>query len=159
MKLVILLTVLRALGQKHLDEAKRVTTALYEESIAAQPTAIDPLLMTAISEVESGFKMRATNWDGSCVGLTQPRVGVSTNLTAKELLNPSNNVREGARILNEKLSQCGTLPRALAAYNNGSCVPKGKAAPRVRRFVRDVLRAYEHLQMELRFRDRTHRVI
>ena len=158
MKIVILLTVLRALGQRHLDEAKRVSEALYEESLAA-PTAIDPLLMTAIAGVESGFKSQARNRDGQCVGLTQPRIGVSTRLTAKQLLNPSNNVREGARILNEKLLKCGTLPRALAAYNSGSCVPKGEAAPRVRRYVRDVLKAYEHLQLELHLRDQAHRVI
>ncbi len=150
MKVIILLAILRTLGPKHVTEAKRVATAIYEESRAAEPTAIDPLLMTAIVGVESGFRSNACNWDGTCVGLTQPRIGVSTKLTARQLLNPSNNVREGARILNEKLAKCGTLPAALAAYNNGSCVPRGKAAQRVRRFVRDVLKSYEHLQLELR---------
>ena len=148
MKIVILLTVFRVLGPKHFDEAKRVATALYEESLGA-PVAIDPLLMTVIAEVESHFNARAVNGDGQCVGLTQVRVGVSTKLSHEQLLDPRKNVREGVRILQEKLLQCGTLTGALAAYNSGSCEPSGKAAPRVLRYVREVLTKYVHLQLEL----------
>lgn len=158
MKVVILLTVLRVLGQKHFDEAQRVATALYEQSLDAS-VPVDPLLMTAIAEIESGFHARAVNRDGQCVGLTQVRVGVSSKLSREKLFEPRNNIREGVRILQEKLLQCGTLPRALAAYNSGRCAPRGSAARRARRYVSDVLTKYEHLQLRLTARVQPGRTI
>lgn len=153
MKVVILLTVFRVLGPKHFDEAKRVATAIYEQSLTAQ-VPMDPLLMTAIVDVESGFDARAVNGDGKCVGLAQVRAGVSSKLSHEQLLDPRNNVREGVRILEEKLLQCGTLPGALAAYNSGSCDisdarERTAVGRRVLRYVRIVLTKYEHLQLQL----------
>lgn len=145
MKIIILLTVLRALGAAHAEQALIVTNAIISESENASVT-VDPLLIAAIAGHESNFNPKAVSSDGQDHGLMQLRQGVSTHLSVRTLHDPTRNVREGIRVLNERILQCGTLPKALAAYNTGVCSPTGRVGVRARRYVRAVLRDYEALR-------------
>ncbi len=147
MKLAILLAVLRVLGPKHAEQATKVANAIIEESLSSVPP-VDPLLITAIAKAESSFNVKAENFDHQCIGLMQPRRGTSTQKTRKELKDPHVNIREGIRILDEKIVQCGTLPKALRAYNQGSCSPSGKAGKVARHFSNTVILIYERLREE-----------
>lgn len=148
MKLAILLAILRVLGVKHAKEAERITDQIISKSEASS-TAVDPLLIAAIVGHESRFHSKAISKDGHDIGLMQLRQGSSTMLSIKALQNPGTNLEIGIELLNLYVAQCGTLPKALTAYNTGKCEPKKKAvARRARAYVDAVLRDYEALREE-----------
>ncbi len=121
---------------------------------------LDPLLIVALIEVESGYRTRARSTAGA-LGLLQVRpatakeVAVERGLAwrgAAALLEPETNVRLGTLYLAELLDQFDDLEHALAAYNRGPAaisrtLSGGGAVPRS--YVERVSQAYEDLREEI----------
>lgn len=85
---------------------------------AAKLVELDPALLMAVIDVESGGNPRAVSSKGA-TGLMQlmPRTGALHG--AHDLFDPRQNVVAGARYLRALVGQFGNLALALAAYNAG----------------------------------------
>jgi soluble lytic murein transglycosylase-like protein len=112
---------------------------------------IDPMLVRAVIEVESGFEPEAVSRVGA-QGLMQimPTTGEELGLTAP--FDPESNIEAGIRYLKQMLNQFGTVPLALAAYNAGpNAVKKHGGIPpfaETERYVQKVLSLYLRLRGE-----------
>ena len=110
---------------------------------------LDPLLVAAIVEVESGFDGRAVSPRGA-IGLMQVMPQTAEQLDVNDLYDPSGNLEAGTRYLASLLRRFdGDLVLGLAAYNAGpGAVGRfGDVPPfrETRRFTESVLRLYiEH---------------
>lgn len=103
----------------------------YEDAIAvnARTQRLDPYLVAAVVNVESGFRPDVVSSAGA-VGLMQvlPETaaqvardtGLSERVTAETLKRPGTNLRVGTRHLRALIDQYGGTDVALAAYNAGS---------------------------------------
>jgi hypothetical protein len=100
---------------------RRVARAVVEEARAA---GLDPLLVAAIIDVESGFDARARSWAGAR-GLmqlrpeTMAREAARNGMAAGDPDDPVANVRLGVRYFRRLLDLFGREDRALMAYNAG----------------------------------------
>jgi soluble lytic murein transglycosylase len=103
----------------------------YQDSIAAAARAerVDPYLVAAVINVESGFRANATSPAGA-IGLMQllpktatavaAHLGLAKRMDATTLKVPADNIRVGTAYLGELLRQYkGDERLALAAYNAG----------------------------------------
>ena len=79
---------------------------------------IDPKLLLAVIEVESGFNPNAVSPVGA-VGLMQLMPDTGSAMRAVNLFDPEENVIAGAKYLSIQLNKFGSLELALAAYNAG----------------------------------------
>ncbi len=121
---------------------------------------LDPLLIVALIEVESGYRTRARSAAGA-LGLLQVRPATAREVAAERglawrgpaaLLEPETNVRLGTLYLAELLDQFDDLEHALAAYNRGPAAISrtlngGGTVPRS--YVERVSQAYEDLREEI----------
>lgn len=82
---------------------------------------LDPLLLTAIIRVESGFNTSAVSPKGA-LGLMQvmPATGERYGIAKKQLLDPMTNIRTGAKYLVDLAGMFGNqIDLVLAGYNAG----------------------------------------
>ena len=138
------------------DEVRRdlVAQLPYGEAIwrAGRRWGVDPLLLAAMVEAESGFNPEAVSVQGA-LGLMQvlPETAALYR-PASDLLDPQVNLEVGARYIASQLEQFdGDVPLALAAYNSGpGNVIRFAGIPpfaETRYYVRRVLASYiAHLQ-------------
>ena len=116
---------------------------------SARSHGLDPLLVAAVVQVESGFDGRAVSPRGA-IGLMQVMPGTADELDVNDLYSPSGNLEAGTRYLASLLRRFdGDLVLGLAAYNAGpGAVGRfGDLPPfrETRRFTDSVLRLYiEH---------------
>jgi soluble lytic murein transglycosylase-like protein len=107
---------------------------------------LDPALLRAVIKVESDFRPDAVSRKGA-VGLMQLTPDTAVTLRVRDINDPLQNIRGGARQLRHLLNLYeDDLALALAAYNAGIHRVKGGRIPRIletRRYVRKVLRYYE----------------
>lgn len=90
---------------------------------------VDPKLVTAMVEVESGFEARAVSSKGAA-GLMQIMPGTGKDLGLADAFDGANNLEAGIRYLRRLLDAYGDVRLALAAYNAGPArVQKGGAVP------------------------------
>lgn len=99
----------------------RIETVLTAAEEAGRDRGIDPLLIVAITAVESGFNHRAVSHMGA-QGLMQviPRyhqdkIGKKRGKNA--LFDPEFNIHVGTQVLQETITRYGNVQRALQAYN------------------------------------------
>jgi len=89
-----------------------------EITAAAAKTGLDPRLIAAVIQQESGGRATAVSPAGA-QGLMQLMPGTSRGLGVTNPLDPGQNIMGGATYLQQLLAQFGTLEKALAAYNAG----------------------------------------
>jgi len=116
----------------------------------AQSHGIEPALLLAVISAESGFRARAISPKGA-QGLMQLMPATARRLGVRDPFDPEQNVRGGARYLNELLRLFDNdLRLALAAYNAGedAVMRHGRAIPpypETRQYVARVLSRYDTL--------------
>lgn len=104
-------------GKSSLSE-RRMAMAPHIQQVAQQH-AMDPALISAVAEVESGFNTKAVSPKGA-VGLMQliPKTAAEYGVTNSS--DAQQNLDGGTRYLKDLLAaHNGNLPLALAAYNAG----------------------------------------
>lgn len=117
---------------------------------AARLHGLDPTLMAALVKVESGFNPKAKGSDGAS-GLTQLQPRTASRLGVRNIHDPLENLKGGARYLAKCMSLFGNEEVALLAYNRGpGAVKKMKGAhakAKSSAFVRKVKHAQRGFQM------------
>ncbi len=83
----------------------------------AQKYGLDPTLLAGVAKVESGYNPGAVSGAGA-QGLMQLMPGTARGLGVNPL-DPAQAIDGAARLLSRDLSEFGSLPLALAAYNAG----------------------------------------
>lgn len=122
-------------------------------SIAAERHEVDPFLVAAVVEAESGFRPQAVSPRGA-VGLMQVLPATGSSLGARNLADPHVNLDAGSRYLRRLLrTYDGNLELALAAYNAGPAAVEryGGMPPfrETRAYVRKVMRLYQKHQRSI----------
>jgi soluble lytic murein transglycosylase-like protein len=113
---------------------------------AARQTGVAISFLTAVAEVESGFRPDAVSPSGAR-GLLQVLPSTARDLGI-ELGEPSADVLAGAEYLHEMLARFSTVEEALAAYNAGPAAVSaagGIPSSETRAYVNDVLRRWHRL--------------
>ncbi len=114
--------------------------------VAADAHNLDPALVAAVVEMESGFDASAVSPVGA-MGLMQIMPGTAADLGLLEPFDAAANLDAGAEYLAWLIDRYGSAELALAAYNAGPgrvdacrCIPQNGETPG---YVRDVLAAAE----------------
>jgi hypothetical protein len=101
-------------------------------SRSARNHGVDPRLITAMIEVESGFSLTAVSPKGA-MGPMQLMPGTARDMGLKDPFDPSGNVEAGTRYFKEMLNRFGDATLALAAYNAGPArVEACKGVPNIK---------------------------
>jgi soluble lytic murein transglycosylase-like protein len=119
---------------------------------AGRKFEIDPMFLTAVTFVESSFRVKAKSCK-EARGLMQLRPIVTRHHGVTDPWDPHQNIMAGAAYLRTCFQRYDRHPNstylALAAYNIGpGPVPKLHASPAAKRFVKKVLRVYNRLTDE-----------
>ncbi len=117
---------------------------------ASSDTGVDAKLLHAVISVESGYNQRAVSPKGA-TGLMQLLPSTARRYGTVNLLDPSENIRAGARYLRDLLGMFdNNMELALAAYNAGenAVIRHGRRLPpyaETRRYVPLVVAHYQRL--------------
>ena len=113
---------------------------------AARRHGLDPALVMAVAQVESGLQAAAVSPKGA-QGLMQLMPATAASLGVSDPFDPAQNLDGGARHLGSLLQRYdGDLKRALAAYNAGEAAVTRHGGippyPETRSYVKSVLSRY-----------------
>jgi hypothetical protein len=117
----------------------------------APSSGLEPQLLLAVISAESGFRAKAVSPKGA-QGLMQLMPATARRLGVTDPFDPEQNVRGGARYLNELMRMFNDdLRLALAAYNagEGAVLRHGRAIPpypETRQYVTRVMERYTALR-------------
>jgi hypothetical protein len=114
---------------------------------AATKAGIDPRLLAAITQAESGFNPNALSGAGA-IGLTQLMPGTAAGLGV-DPTDPAANLDGGACYISGQLDSFGRVDLAVAAYNAGPGAVRQAGGvpdyPETQAYVRRVLGNYQQL--------------
>jgi|GEM_PF-159782 len=115
---------------------------------AASDAGVDPALLAALVQHESGFRPDAVSHAGA-IGLAQLMPGTAAGLGVNPR-DPEENLAGGARYLREQLDRFGDVRLALAAYNAGpGRVSRAGGIPQItetQNYVERVTSTYDRLR-------------
>lgn len=139
-------------AQRDADARERnAPRAVIDRLIDANAAAfqVDPALIEAIVQNESGFDAKATSSAGAR-GLMQLMPQTAASLGVSDSYDPAQNVRGGTRYLRGLLDRFGDVELAVAAYNAGpSAVERYGGVPpyaQTQEYVRNVMARYRQLK-------------
>lgn len=121
---------------------------------AAHATQLDPALLHAVINAESGYRPLAVSSRGA-TGLMQLMPATARRLGARNTYDPEQNVMAGARYLSQLQREFnGDISLALAAYNAGPATVKrhGNVIPpytETQAYVPRVLQAYRRISKNM----------
>jgi soluble lytic murein transglycosylase len=106
---------------------------------------VDPRLVQAVMQAESGYDPRAVSRKGA-IGLMQLMPQTARQLAVTEPFSPEQNIRGGVAYLRKMLDRFGSVELAIAAYNAGpGAVERYRGVPpyaETRAYVQRVLGLY-----------------
>lgn len=85
---------------------------------AGRANGVNPALLAAVAQQESGFNARAVSPAGAR-GLMQLMPGTAAGLGVRDSFDPAQAVNGAARLLKDLIGEFGRVDLALAAYNAG----------------------------------------
>ena len=128
--------------QAALNQVKGLGPAIAK---AAQANGLDPRLVQAVVEAESGGDPAAKS-DKGAMGLMQLMPQTAQDMGLTDPYDPAQNLEGGSRYLRTMIDKFGDLPLAIAAYNAGpGAVTKAHGIPpypETQHYVRHVLDLY-----------------
>lgn len=140
----------RRLAQRLLPVPDTDTLGWIEEH--AFRADLDPKLVQAVIQVESGYNPRALSRKGA-MGLMQLMPGTARDLAVDDPWSPEQNVRGGTTYLRRLIDRFGDLELALAAYNAGpEAVVQHAGVPpfaETREYVRRIIQLFTGEDAEL----------
>ncbi|MBF0417583.1 MAG: lytic transglycosylase domain-containing protein [Magnetococcales bacterium] len=117
---------------------------------------LDPDLLRAVVATESDFNNESVSPDGA-IGLMQLMPETAKFVGVKNIHNPEQNLRGGARYLGQMLKQFPKIPHALAAYNAGpKIVERYQGVPPLTETQRYVGKVLDYYQKSSHGKQRTH---
>ncbi|TVQ97152.1 MAG: DUF4124 domain-containing protein [Desulfovibrionales bacterium] len=141
----------QSLRSRMTSSADRASIARYVDRYSQQH-GIDPLLVMAVIEIESGFNHRAVSRAGA-QGLMQIMPATQQDLGLAAPFDPAENIEAGIRYLKMLMHRFPDLSLALAAYNAGPAnVERYNGIPPFREtqnYVRKVLANYDRRRAAL----------
>ena len=112
----------------------------------ARERDLEPRLVQAVVQVESGYNRRARSNKGA-IGLMQLMPGTASDLAVSDPWDPEQNLRGGTSYLRQMIDRFGDIELALAAYNAGpEAVAKYGGIPpyeETRNYVRRILHLFD----------------
>ncbi len=125
--------------------------SIEDYKVLAEKTAkrysLDPELVKAVIEIESGWNPRAVSSRGA-IGLMQLMPDTAMDMGVRNPYDPKQNIEGGVKYLKHLLERFGDITLALAAYNAGPTVVKryGTVPPysETMLYVQDILFKYNN---------------
>jgi soluble lytic murein transglycosylase-like protein len=108
---------------------------------AADRHGVDPNLIRAVGDVESGWNTHAVS-PQNAGGVMQIIPGTADSLGVRDRFQPGDNINGGTKLLRQNFDRYGTPYEAIAAYHGGT--DTSQWGPRTYAYVNKVMDRWQH---------------